>query len=149
MDQDTSWYGGRPRPRPQCVGWGPSSTHLKKGHNLPHFWPMFIVAKRLDGSRYHLDGGRPRPRPHCVTWRSTFPTPKTGTAPIFGPCLLWPRSPISATAELLETFLSKYVCTTINRLYEEYFMCSTANVYDRTTYLTFTICQAQVCPPIS
>jgi len=25
----------------------------------------------------------------------------TATPPLFGPCLLWPRSPISATAELL------------------------------------------------
>ena len=22
MDQDTTWYGGRPRPRPHCVRWG-------------------------------------------------------------------------------------------------------------------------------
>jgi len=21
MDQDATWYGGRPRPRPHCVGW--------------------------------------------------------------------------------------------------------------------------------
>ena len=32
--------------------------------------------------------GRPRPRPHCVRWEPT-PYPKKGTAPIFGPCLLW------------------------------------------------------------
>jgi len=25
MDQDATWYGGRPRPRPRCVTWGPSS----------------------------------------------------------------------------------------------------------------------------
>jgi len=24
MDQDVTWYGGRPRPRPHCVTWGPS-----------------------------------------------------------------------------------------------------------------------------
>ena len=29
--------------------------------------------------------------------------------PIFGPCLLWPRSPISATAELLYIFKFGYV----------------------------------------
>jgi len=31
------------------------------------------------------------------------PHPRTGhsSPPLFGPCLLWPRSPISATAELL------------------------------------------------
>jgi len=25
MDQDATWYGDRPRPRPHCVRWGPSS----------------------------------------------------------------------------------------------------------------------------
>jgi len=25
MDQDATWYAGRPRPRPHCVRWGPSS----------------------------------------------------------------------------------------------------------------------------
>jgi len=25
MDEDTTWYGGRPRPRQYCVKWGPSS----------------------------------------------------------------------------------------------------------------------------
>jgi len=26
----------------------------EKGHTPPNFWPMSIVAKRLDGSRCHL-----------------------------------------------------------------------------------------------
>ena len=56
MDQDASWYEGRPRPRPHCVTWGPSSS-LPKGEQPP--------------------------------------------PPICDPCLLWPRSPISATAEHL------------------------------------------------
>jgi len=25
IDQDATWYGGMPRPRPHCVRWGPSS----------------------------------------------------------------------------------------------------------------------------
>jgi len=36
MDQDTTWYGGRPRPRQHCVRWGPSSP--RKGHSSP---PLF------------------------------------------------------------------------------------------------------------
>jgi len=36
MDQNGTSYGGRPRPSPHCVRWGPSSN----------FWPMSIVAKR-------------------------------------------------------------------------------------------------------
>jgi len=115
----------------------------------PNFRPMFIVAKRLDGSRCHLVwrwastyatlysmrpqlppekghihshpifglcllwpngwmdedaacyGSRPRFRPHCT--RRGPSSRERGTAPplLFGPCLLWPRSPTSATAELL------------------------------------------------
>jgi len=29
MDQDATWYGGRPRPRRHCVRWGLSSPHGK------------------------------------------------------------------------------------------------------------------------
>jgi len=61
MDEDATWYGCRPPPRPQapqrlCVRCGLSSYRQKKGHTYfpPNFWPMSIVAKRLDGSRYHL-----------------------------------------------------------------------------------------------
>ena len=36
IDQDATWYGDRPRPRPHCVRWGPRSPH-GKGHSIPHF----------------------------------------------------------------------------------------------------------------
>jgi len=62
----------------------------------PNFGPS-IVAKRLDGSRCHWYGGRPRPRRRCVRWRPSSPV-KGAQPPVYGPCLLWPRSPISATA---------------------------------------------------
>ena len=42
MDQDATWYEGRPQPRRHCVRWGPSSPH-GKGHSCR---PMSIVAKR-------------------------------------------------------------------------------------------------------
>jgi len=54
MDQDATWHGGRSRPMPHCTRWGPSSPSPKRGQNPPNFWPMSIVAKRLDGSRCHL-----------------------------------------------------------------------------------------------
>jgi len=54
IDQDTTWYGGRPRPRPHCVRWGLSSTHVKRGTASPNCRPICVVAKRLDGSRCHL-----------------------------------------------------------------------------------------------
>jgi len=53
-DQDQTWPAGRPRPRPHCVRWGPSSPPPKRGGHPPNFRPMSIVAKRLDTSRCHL-----------------------------------------------------------------------------------------------
>jgi len=48
MDQDVTWYGGRPRPRRLCVRWGPLPQ--KGGGAPPQFSAhMFIAAKRLDG----------------------------------------------------------------------------------------------------
>ena len=35
MDQHATWYGGRSRPRPYCVRWGP--TPPGKGHSTPSF----------------------------------------------------------------------------------------------------------------
>jgi len=53
MDQDATRHGARPRPRRLCVRWGPHSPPQKGGGAL-NFRPMFIVAKRLDGSRWYL-----------------------------------------------------------------------------------------------
>ena len=48
MDEDVTWYGGRPRPRPHCVKWGPSypskgaqqrthfSIHVYCGQTVAH-----------------------------------------------------------------------------------------------------------------
>jgi len=40
MDQAASWYGGRPRPRPCCVRWGPISPQ-KGAQQAPNFWPVY------------------------------------------------------------------------------------------------------------
>ena len=44
MDQDATWYRGRPRPRRHCVRWDPAPL---KGEQPPNFQPMSIVAKWL------------------------------------------------------------------------------------------------------
>ena len=55
MHQDATWYGGRSRPRRLFVRWGPSSPPQERGGApLHNFRPMSIVARRLDGSRWHL-----------------------------------------------------------------------------------------------
>jgi len=44
------WYGGRLRPGQLYVRWGPNYPQKKMAHPvLPNFWPISIVAKRLDG----------------------------------------------------------------------------------------------------
>jgi len=52
MVQDETWHGGRPRPQPHCVRWGPSSPSPKE--HSPHFLPISVVAKLLYRSRCHL-----------------------------------------------------------------------------------------------
>ena len=54
IDQDATWYGGRPRPRRFCVRWGPRFPSPEKGGGCPLIFCLFIVAKRLDGSRSYL-----------------------------------------------------------------------------------------------
>jgi len=49
MDQDATWYGGRPRPKWHCVRWGPSSPHGKR-HSTPHF----LVHVYCDQTVAHL-----------------------------------------------------------------------------------------------
>jgi len=54
MHQDATWYGCRPQPRGFCARWRPSPPSPTRGQSPPIFRPMFIVAKRLDGSICHL-----------------------------------------------------------------------------------------------
>jgi len=92
--------GGKPRPRRRCVRWGRSSA--LKGAQPPFSVHVYCgqTAGRMKTPWY---GSRPRPRPHCVR-RGPCMSPAKGAqqpAPLFGPCILWPRSPISATTEFL------------------------------------------------
>ena len=52
MDQDATWYGGGPQPRPHCVKWAPSSP--QKGSQQPPplfrpclFWPNGCPSQLL------------------------------------------------------------------------------------------------------
>jgi len=47
-------------------------------------------------------GGGPQSTRRYVRWGTSSPHERgTAAPPLFGPCLLWPRLPISATSELL------------------------------------------------
>ena len=63
---------------------------FQKGGGAPNFWPMSIVAKRLDGSSMELGLG---PGDFVLGGDPALPPLKGGGAPppIFGPCLLWPN----------------------------------------------------------
>jgi len=49
-------------------------------------------------------GSRPWSRPHCIRRGPRSARNGHSSPHLFGPCLLWTRSPISATAELLLKF---------------------------------------------
>jgi len=84
MDQDATWYGGRPRPIRVCLRWGPSPLP-KKRVEPPNFRPMFIVANGWIYQDGTWHGGRPHLRRLCVRWGPS-PLPQKGQSPspIFG-----------------------------------------------------------------
>jgi len=91
--QNGTWYRGMSQPTGFCVRWGPSPLP-KRGRSPSNFRPMFIVVKRLDGSRWHLAWrcmGLNGPG-HIVLDGDQFPFPKMGQCPPnFQPILLWPN----------------------------------------------------------
>jgi len=100
MHQHATWYGCRPQPRRLCVRWGPG-FHSPKGAQSPQFsanircgqttgWPKMAL-----GMEVGLGPG------DCVRSGPSYPQGHSSPPHLFAPCLFWPRSPISATAELL------------------------------------------------
>ena len=91
MDQDATWYEGRPRSRPHCVRWGPSSlAKQKRGAQPPphNFWPMSVGWMNQDATWY---GGKLIGLGPGYIVLDLDPVPqKEVHPPIFGPCLLWP-----------------------------------------------------------
>jgi len=114
MHQDATWYGGRLQPRWLCIRWRPSSPSPKGGRVAPPpifgpclLWPngcmyqdsTWYVSRPL--SRWHSVGVDLGPG-HILLDGDPAPWQKGHSSPpLFGPCLLWPRSSISTTAELL------------------------------------------------
>ena len=99
MHQYITLYEGRLQPSRHCVRWGPSSPNLK-GHNTPtqfsarvYFGQTAGWMKTPCGTEVDLDPG------HIVLEGDPAPPAKGAQQP--PSFLLWPRSPISAAAELL------------------------------------------------
>ena len=83
MDGDATWYGSRPRPRPHCATWGPSSPDPQKGHILQFSAHIYCGQtagwiKMPLGTEVGLGPG------HIVLNRDpATPPPKRGTGPQF------------------------------------------------------------------
>jgi len=72
MDQDSTWYGDKLRPRPRCDRWGPSSPPTELGTAAPTFrsmsmWPNGRPSQQLLSSFYIYE--KNRLRTHVMTWR--------------------------------------------------------------------------------
>ena len=100
MDQDATWYGGRPRRTRHCVRWRPSSPPVK-GHS-----PQFLATVRCGQTAGWTDatwyGGRPRPRRLCVRWGPSYPQKKGHTHPhvYCGQRAGWMKTPLGTEVYL-------------------------------------------------
>ena len=83
MDQDATWYGGRPRPTRHCVRCGPSYPQ-KKGHTHPHpiFGPCLLWPNGWMDEDAAWYGSRPQRRPHC-TRQGPISRERGTAAPLF------------------------------------------------------------------
>jgi len=75
MDQDSTWYGGRPRPRRHCVRWRPSSP-TEKGHSSPHCSAHVYCGQTVAhlSNRWPIVWDR-RGCVCCQQWRHHAPVP--------------------------------------------------------------------------
>ena len=100
MDQDATWYGGRPRPRPHCARWGPSSPPQERGHS-PQFLAHVCCGQTVGWIKVPHGTMVGHGHGNIVLDADPAPSPR-GTAPKFRPMsIVAKRSPISATAEHL------------------------------------------------
>jgi len=81
IDQDSTWYGGRPRPGATLCYGEPAPPPQKRGRSPhPHFRPMFMWPNSWMDQDGTWHGGRPQPRRSCgVIWG---PSPLTNIWPI-------------------------------------------------------------------
>jgi len=101
MHQDATWYGDRPRLTRYCVRFGPSYPQKKEHTHPTQFLARVYCGQRAGWMKTPLCTEVDLGPGHIVLDGVPDPTKGHSSPPIFGPCLLWPRSPISATAELL------------------------------------------------
>jgi len=101
IDQDATWYGGRPRSTRHCVRCGPGTPRKGAHPPPPNFWPMSNCGQLAVWMKTPLGTEVDLGPSHIVVDGVPAPAKGAQQPPLFGPCLLWPRSPISATAVFL------------------------------------------------
>ena len=92
MDQYETWHGGRPRPQPHCVRWGPTSPS-PKGNN-PQFSAHVCCGKTAGWIKMPLGTEVDLGPGDIVLHGDPSPPQKGGTAappPLFGPCIVAKR----------------------------------------------------------
>jgi len=67
MDQNATWYGGKPQPRRRCVRWRRSSPPLK-GAQPPVFGSCLLWQNGWMDEGATLYGSRPRPAQATLCW---------------------------------------------------------------------------------
>ena len=72
MDQDATWYGGRPWPRRHCGRLARSPP--EKRVTAPIFGQCLLRPNGCMHQGTTWYGGRPQPRQHCVRWGSSSPS---------------------------------------------------------------------------
>ena len=111
MDQDETWHGGRPRPRPHCVRWGPSSPP-QRGHSPPIFGtsvPHVCCGQTAGWINMPLGTEVVDLCPGDIV-RWAHPQKGGTVSPTFRPMsMVAKRSPISATAELLLCLVFEFI----------------------------------------
>ena len=116
MDQDATWHGGRPRPRPHCVKWRPSSLP-PKGAPQSHFsagvysWLNQRLNGSLNGSGYHFTEVGLGPGDAVLDGDPVFSPTERGTpAPTFRSTLLWHGRPsqLLLSSEHLYNFILRF-----------------------------------------
>jgi len=85
MDQDATWYGGRPRSKRHCVRWGPSSPSPKRAQNPLILGPCLLWPNSCMDQDATWCGGRLCPGHIVLDGNPAHPRQKGGTAPNFWP----------------------------------------------------------------
>ena len=87
VDQNATWYGGRPRPRRLCV-MGPRSFSPKGGGAPKNFRPCLLWPNGWMDHDGTWHGGRPPPRRPCGRWGPSPPPQKGAQPPNFRPMFI-------------------------------------------------------------